>query len=263
MVDAVSGTGVWVWSGWVPDEPAAADTPLLGAAELRRAGRFSDAAARAWYVGAHAGVRRVLGAFFGLPPERLEWGRARCPGCGSDRHGPPRLPDRPGWEVSLSRTAGHWMLALSRGAPVGVDVERPRPAGSLALYRRVLTGPERAWVESRPVDERHTAFLRCWVRKEAVVKGWGLGLGTDLSAVPVDPEREVAAPCRPSSAPGEPEERWTVREVAAAPGLLAALARPAGAPGTVLTHPPGEGPLPAPLPRDAATDPNERAGPPG
>jgi 4'-phosphopantetheinyl transferase len=65
--------------------------------------------------------------------------------------------------------------------------------------------------------------LRCWVRKEAYLKGLGIGLGDDPASVDVGP------------GPGpEGPDGWSVVDVEAGPRYLAAVALAAVAP--VRTH---------------------------
>ncbi|MEU4996447.1 4'-phosphopantetheinyl transferase superfamily protein [Streptomyces sp. NPDC021622] len=235
-VDGPGPSGAHIWIGRTGDEATPGDLALLDPGERRRMERFTDACRRAWYAGAHAAFRRIVGASLGVEPGDVGWGTRRCPGCGSDQHGPPyvRRPDAD-WEVSMSRCEEWWMLALSKGDPVGVDIERRQGHEAEAVFRRCLTEAEQAHVASYGEDSeaRQEALMRCWVRKEAVVKSWGLGLGTDLARVDVRPDRELAVVAHRA-----PDERtyWVVRDVAAPRGCLAALARPVGAVGPVTVH---------------------------
>jgi len=131
------------------------------------------------------------------------------------------------------------MLALSYAVPVGVDIERRRAPEVPAVLRRGLNAEERAHVAAtRQGTERDDALMRCWVRKEAVVKAWGIGLGTDLAEVAVRPEQERAVVERAGS---DGPERWTVAEVAVGADCLAALARPAADTSQVVVHFAGTG----------------------
>ena len=64
-----------------------------------------------------------------------------------------------------------------------MDVEYLRDlkdAGRLA--ERFFSAEEREYLESRPPGETKEAFFSCWTRKEAYVKGLGVGISYPLSA---------------------------------------------------------------------------------
>ena len=82
--------------------------------------------------------------------------------------GKPYIPEWPGVHFSISHTAAAAMVGLSE-RPVGVDIERIRP-----VSRRLLR-------EVEPSEER---FFKTWVRREALVKCSGQGVGAMLRGEP-------------------------------------------------------------------------------
>jgi len=165
----------------------AADERLLDPGERDRADRFRRESDRRDFVAAHLLVRLCAARLLGIDPAEVAFAQ-HCPGCGLPGHGRPLLRDRPDVGLSLSHTEG--MVAAAAGTvPVGVDVElRGREAADPAVRKLVLAAAEAALVAARP--EPDEAFLRLWVRKEALVKLGraeldGLG-GIDLSALPLD-----------------------------------------------------------------------------
>ena len=112
--------------------------------------------------------------------------------------GKPYFPDFPGVFFNISHTDGAVMVGLSN-APIGVDIEKARPAPPRLTRRLAL--PEDA-----------ETFFRVWVAAEAVGKRDGRGVapilrgGVPLSdAVPVDVWPGYFAACAVS--PGyEPTE---------------------------------------------------------
>ncbi|RKE18910.1 4'-phosphopantetheinyl transferase superfamily protein [Streptomyces sp. TLI_171] len=165
-----------------------ADERLLGDFERARAERFRRPSDRADYVAAHLLVRFCAAAHLGVAPAELSFGQ-QCPGCGDTTHGRPLLTDRPGTHLSLSHTGGI-IAAAAAPVPIGVDVEHLGPRTTdPATLGHVLTPAEAELVRAHPDPTR--AFLRQWVRKEALIK---LGRATldslptlDLSALPLDP----------------------------------------------------------------------------
>ncbi|MFF9865977.1 4'-phosphopantetheinyl transferase family protein [Streptomyces sp. NPDC013953] len=154
--------------------------PLLGTVRLApyeedRAARLAPGPRRDDYLAAHVLVRLCAARSTGEPLSSLVIGQ-RCEDCGGDDHGRPYLPGRPGTGVSLSHAEGVVAAAAGPG-PVGVDVEAVPPgAPDARLLARVLTPSEIAAVRAAP--DPMLAFLRHWVRKEALVKVGAATLGT-------------------------------------------------------------------------------------
>ncbi|MFJ4092337.1 4'-phosphopantetheinyl transferase family protein [Kitasatospora sp. NPDC089913] len=205
----------------VPVGPAELDG--LDEEEHRRAGRFVRDADRAVYLAAHVALRHVLGRRLGLAPAELAFGREPCPGCG-EPHGRPRLAGAPAGapHFSLSHGGGRVLIGLA-GAPVGVDVEPLPAADSVEVLATTLHPAERAELaDVRPAD-RPGAFARLWTRKEAYLKGLGIGLGRPPAADylgTADPVRRPAG--------------WAVSDVPAGPRHAAAVALAGG--GTAVGH---------------------------
>ena len=110
-----------------------------------------------------AALLNAAAAFMEIAAEGIRVVRA-CRACGSNRHGKPVLVDANGRlpiHVSLSRTHGLAVVAVTDAGPVGVDVER------------MTSGVD------RDVD------IATWVRKESVVKATGHGLLVDPSTIEV------------------------------------------------------------------------------
>jgi hypothetical protein len=85
-----------------------------------------------------------------------------CRSCGSDRHGKPQVvvpPGSPPVHVSLSRSGGRAVVAVTDVGPVGVDLER---------------------LGTEDTDE-----LMAWVRAESLVKATGHGLTIDPDTIDV------------------------------------------------------------------------------
>jgi 4'-phosphopantetheinyl transferase len=100
------------------------------------------------------------------------------------RHRAPRLC---GGALRLSLAhASDTVICAASPEPVGVDVESlPAPEAAAALMERHLSSGERAALGQLPPDDTAQAFLRIWVRKEAVVKAGAMGMGTDLRLIDV------------------------------------------------------------------------------
>ncbi|MFJ7204377.1 4'-phosphopantetheinyl transferase family protein [Streptomyces sp. NPDC098789] len=151
----------------------------LDAQELARAAEFVRAADRDAYVCAHVALRRLLGAYLGIAPRAVTVDRAPCAHC-QEPHGRPVLPGG-ALHFSLSHCHGLSLLAFA-SVPVGVDVEEVPSARTIAETADVLHPREAAELAVLPAAERPLAFTRVWTRKEAYLKGLGVGLSEDPAA---------------------------------------------------------------------------------
>jgi 4'-phosphopantetheinyl transferase len=176
------GDEVRVWTCRTHQARLDACRALLPPEEIARAGRRRREEDRAEAIVVAAFLRAALARETGEAPRALRF-RTDCRWCGDPGHGKPALAGRDGDGVSfsLSHTAGLALLAVG-AREVGADVERRvdwdvRPAARLAL-----TPAENARVAKAPaggVDD----FLELWTRKEAYLKGIGLGMVHDPARV--------------------------------------------------------------------------------
>jgi 4'-phosphopantetheinyl transferase len=177
---------LWAWSLDPTAVDLSAHEALLDATELLRMNAFYFAPDRARYALAHASLRRILGAYLKLPPESLRFH--------ANRFGKPELAeDRPSPTLtfSLSHSQSVAMLAVSRGGPVGVDVEDVKPIEPEVAAAH-FSASELADLSALQGDAWLIGFYRCWTRKEAVLKAEGVGLhlaldGFDVSLSPDAP----------------------------------------------------------------------------
>ncbi len=196
---------------------------LLDADERARAARFVRARDRRRFVRCRAALREILGELCGRPPASLRF-RAVA-------RGKPELiePDSTGARQALRFNVSHSsamaLIAVCRGTELGVDLEQLKPVGEAErIVASFFSEAEQAEFATIAVEARPTAFLRGWTRKEAILKGLGVGIaglaarhqtgfGTgDLGA--------EFAPAAPSSRVGP----WQLWEAAPRAGFVAALA---------------------------------------
>ncbi|MFI8105272.1 4'-phosphopantetheinyl transferase family protein [Streptomyces sp. NPDC086023] len=202
---------VWLVETAVHREPSARLAPAtLDPQELARAAGFLRAEDRDAYVCAHVALRRLLGAYLGLAPRGVSVSRAPCPHC-AEPHGRPVLPGD-ALHFSLSHCAGLSLLAFA-ATPVGVDVEAVPPPATVAETADVLHPREAAELALLDPGERALAFTRVWTRKEAYLKGLGIGLSENPAA------DYVGSGPVPSHPPG-----WSLSDVAVPAGHCAAVA---------------------------------------
>jgi 4'-phosphopantetheinyl transferase len=172
---------------------------ILSPGERERAARFCLERMRREYIAVHALKRLMLSQMFGMPPHAWRFV--------GDTRGKPQILNDPKPHFSLSRCEGLVACAVSRQAPVGVDVERLDHRAPLEVAEHHFSPSEQAWLSGLPEPERPLAFLALWTMKEAIVKCLGSGMAHDLQgfSVSFDP-LAVRFHC-PRVAE---QDRWTV-----------------------------------------------------
>ncbi|UED86259.1 4'-phosphopantetheinyl transferase family protein [Streptomyces profundus] len=136
----------------------------LSPREERRAERFLRPEAAVAYVRGRSAIRVVLGHVLGEAPGEVRI--ATAPGGG------PVLLDHQDRSVSWSITAGVLLVAVGRGARVGVDVEVLRPVRSPARVLRTFY----PGVHTLGAFREPETFFSAWTLLEAAVKATGRGL---------------------------------------------------------------------------------------
>ncbi len=186
------------------------DPSELDAEEHVRLGSPLRVADRLRYGIGHVALRRLLARRLGVGPAAVAYRREPCPGCG-DLHGRPALDGPPGApHFSLSHSGDVVLIGIA-ARPVGVDVESfPRPA-TVREVTSALHPAERA--EIAAAGHAPDAFARIWCRKEAYLKGIGIGMARSL-------DKDYLGEHDPSALP----EGWDVRGVPTADGHAAAVA---------------------------------------
>lgn len=201
-----------LWQVDLEAAPTAAN--CLSEAEQARAARFVFARDGQRYVAAHAALRQILSTETGIAPERLEFTEGEF--------GKPALVGQSEVRFNLSHSHSIGLIAVSRGAEVGVDVELARTVSdAMALAATCFTPGEIRMLQATPAAARDRAFLVGWTRKEAAIKALGLGMSADLQALEVGlecAEREVQ--CRL----GSHMRALQVFSISLGEGLVGALA---------------------------------------
>lgn len=154
----------------------AEDWALLDRGERRRWSAFPREQERRRFLCSHAGLRRRLGAWLGVPPQSLRFETAAG--------GKPWLPAWPDIDFSLSHSAEWSALAFVRSSSVrvGNDIEADRPLHDpLAIARHALCHESQA-LAALPLACRTRGVLRAWTGKEAVLKALGTGLAGPLDS---------------------------------------------------------------------------------
>jgi 4'-phosphopantetheinyl transferase len=185
---------------------------LLDQEERERASRFHREQDRTEFAAAHATARLLIGNYLDCSPESIRFGRAQS--------GKPYVigkRDEWGLRFNASRTKGSSVFAFALEREVGVDIERIGSRASFdVLCARALAPRERFWIERLSHEEgRETAFHRFWARKEAVLKGSGIGLR--IAPAEIDVMDDIVL------MPSEGDRPWRVVDISCDAGYAAAV----------------------------------------
>ncbi len=203
---AESGPQLWCAPLDLPASALGALTSCVDEEERGRASRYRRAIDRDRFLAARGWLRHLLAAEMGATPREVLVEYARG--------GKPRLGDSD-LRFSLARSGGAALFGLSWGAEIGVDIEAVRTDADVDdIARRFFAPQELAALASLPDQERLEASFQCWTRKEAYVKGLGVGVGVPLDTFDVwgDGSSPVAL------------DRWRIHRVEVARGFAAAVA---------------------------------------
>ncbi len=199
---------------------------VLSDDERARAARFVRARERRRFARCRAALREILGRLLHEPAGSLRFRAAAV--------GKPELDRGAGDEVFLRFNVSHsaelGIIAVSRGPEVGVDLERLRPVSEAErIVASFFTAAEQEAFAAIDEPARAAAFLRGWTRKEAVLKGFGMG----ISGLSARYETGFGTSSLSSAfTPAEPSrvDRWILWEAAPRPEFVAALTVDAGGP---------------------------------
>jgi 4'-phosphopantetheinyl transferase len=208
-----------VWHASLDVEPGTERrfVALLSPDEHARVARLRFDRDRRRFIAARGILRSILGDRLGAPPSEIRFAHGV--------HGKPRLADPDAARTihfSVSHSADNAMFAVA-SCEVGVDIEvlRPLPDAS-AIAARYFAPRERAALSALPEQHRATAFMQCWTRKEAYIKGLGEGLSHpidqfEVTAPPGSPPRLVVADAEGTTS-------WRLADVSRLPVYAAAVA---------------------------------------
>jgi 4'-phosphopantetheinyl transferase len=128
-------------------------------------------------------------------------------------------------QFNLAHSGELALVAVTRGCPVGVDVERLRPIEHWTeIASRYFHPAEVAAIAASIEGERNTGFLRCWTQKEAILKAFGVGLGHSLQSFAVPVLEQSGQWVELDALAGATPRRYWLRSLVPSAGYVAAVA---------------------------------------
>lgn len=142
---------------------------VLSADEIARAERLVFEADRARFIAARTALRVLLSRELAVLPSDV--------GFTVGAHGKPSLASATSPQFNLSHSGDCAVVATSKSASVGIDLELMRSrAKPFELAREVFTPQEQCELQQCDSAEVTGTFLTGWTRKEACLKAMGTGL---------------------------------------------------------------------------------------
>src|SRR5262245_25454384 len=154
------------------------EAPRLGRRDRAGIEALKPAEARQQRLSAHLALRVLLERHLGRAVRGLDLARPQG--------GKPGLPE--GWgpfDFSLAHAEAAALIGVTRGAAIGVDLEEVRPVRIAGDRRRRILAAGAALIPTEGIDgmSEAEAFMRAWVRLEALAKARGEGLQRTLTAL--------------------------------------------------------------------------------
>jgi len=165
---------LWIWDLDAVFDTSGLPRSLMSPDEITRADRFVHRLSTQRYCSGRAKMREILATYCKSRPQDLTFG-----------YGPNGKPFLPGnISFNLSHSENWAALGIVQGADIGVDVQKFRNVEP-GVAHRFFSGNENLSLAALPKDDWYKGFYRCWTRKEAIVKGLGVGLSLPLDSFDV------------------------------------------------------------------------------
>ena len=208
---------VWRTSTDVSDSELARLQNLLSEDEHDRAARFRFEQHQRRFIAGRAILREILASYLGGSAARLRFGLAE--------YGKLSLHEANDIHFNLSHTGDLTVYAVTRGQPIGVDIESLRAfPDALEVAERFFSTIEYSSFSALPESDRARAFLISWTRKEAYLKatGRGLSLDTRLFSISVFPDPPALVH---SDEPSLEQTNWSFADLPLGPRHVGSVAR--------------------------------------
>jgi len=192
---------------------------ILSPDERARAARFHFPRDRQYFTAARAVLRTILASYEASDPKELVFRY-------SDKDKPflSRRHTGSNVEFNVSHSGDVALLAFARRRELGVDVEKVRENFEHeAIARRFFSEQEQRQLAALAPAERYAGFFRCWTRKEAYIKAQGIGLSLPLHQFDVSLKPGDASALLSTRPDRSEVTRWSLQEVPAGDGYVAAL----------------------------------------
>lgn len=208
-----------VWRVPIGRRDALSGMHWLSPQEKQKASAFFFERDRIRYLESHITLRLLLGWYLEIPPDRVHFS--------TNPYGKPFIQEPEGYALSfnLSHAGDLALIAVAWNLQIGIDIEKYHDERVDPLIAQRYFAPGEAQrLFALPEEQRKAGFFNCWTRKEAYVKGRGLGLSLPLDSFEVTLEPGLEEVVLASSDHPEEASFWQIRPIDPGEGYTAALA---------------------------------------
>jgi len=193
-------------------------TSVLSADERERTSRFVRPCDASRSAAARGHLRQLLGHYLDRPAAEVA--------LGVGPHGKPFVSaPGAGWlRFNMSHSGDRGLIAVANGREVGVDVERFQPELPDPELRKLFAPAEQRALSALTAGDYIEQYFTLWTRKEAVVKGLGVGLLVPLNGVDVLNDRVPLTADLARNLPPVSTSTWNVRSLRQGENYFAAVA---------------------------------------
>lgn len=177
----LGGNSVHLWSFPIPcpDEYNKLFESYLSDLERNKIDRLIKPEDRKKKLSVYGLMRLILSEYLQISPGEIGF-------CYTEK-GKPYVPGISALSFNLSHTGNRVLFALSAGVPIGVDIEyMNRKPDTDSLIKSICSESEAKAILGTEGKERRKMFYRSWTRKEAILKGKGIGITVDLKKCDTD-----------------------------------------------------------------------------
>jgi 4'-phosphopantetheinyl transferase len=162
----------------LPIDPHAVNS--LSADELARGMRFRLEKHQAFFFLTRILLRKIIARYLSIIASDIEYV--------IQKKGKPALTNTD-LQFNLSHSGDLAVVALTRQAEIGIDIEEKKMTDYLSIAKRFFSADEYNAIAQLSNAEGREAFYQIWTRKEALVKavGEGISMGFNQFTVPADP----------------------------------------------------------------------------
>jgi len=214
---------LYVWQIEIPTyvHYLSAFEEILDQNELRRANKLRVYDKRVEFVVCRAILKLILADFIRVDVSEINFIY--------NEHGKPELSDhiynKHMLHFNLSHSYDYVQIVLSKNCPVGVDIELIVDDSSIySIAKYQFTDNEFRGIDRAGKIDGVKCFYSCWVRKEAFVKGYGLGLAMSLDSFEVDVGESESNLLVANIKNRNIRDEWSIFDLHAPEGYVSAVA---------------------------------------